>query len=393
MASTVIGLVFGFVTNTLLTRILGKDSYGNYALIINIFTFSQIFFNFGLYYTLSRLVAITNDKHKVRGYYYVGIVLSLVLFILMAIMLFLYGYFSDNLKENNLLAVFIFSIPFSWLFLVTSLNENFLQGDNRITLLSISRVFPKIILALILLVFFLIKAEVNLLWVLMFNYLSLFLTYLYVLIKIRPRKIYFKRRYKEILVGNKQFGFDIYLGSLIASGSGSLSGILIGYFGINNIEVGYFTLATLLSSPLSIIPNIIATVQFKQFASIKKISKQAITITFGICMFFLFCIWFLSAPIVNFIFGPEYFDTIEILKYLSIGYLLYGIGDFYNRFLLAKGKGRELRNASIIVGITLLVANIVFIKYMGGIGAAYARIASGFTYTLVILYYYKKEIR
>ncbi|WP_185218494.1 oligosaccharide flippase family protein [Sphingobacterium mizutaii] len=392
LSSTLISLVFGFLTNSMLTKLLGKELYGDYALIVNIFTFCQILFNLGLYYTLSRLVAITNDENKIRGYYFVGIILTFGLFFLMSISLVLYGYFSNNFNNKNLLYTFFISIPFSWLFLFTTLNEFFLQGVSKIKLLSISRVLPKVLFAIFLILWF-FKDGVNLNWVLLMNYITLLITYVYVYLRIKPSKLYFFRRLKEVIVANKQFGFDIYLGALIASGSGSLSGILIGQFGINNVEVGFFTLATLLSSPLSIIPNIIATVQFKQFAKIIKIPFQTIGVTIGICIFFLFFIWLFSEPLVLAVFGEEYFETIEILKFLSIGYLMYGLGDFYNRFLLAKGKGRELRNASIIVGVTLLIANVVFIKYLGGIGAAYARIISGFMYTLVILYYYFKETK
>ncbi|WP_373462686.1 polysaccharide biosynthesis C-terminal domain-containing protein [Chryseobacterium sp. W4I1] len=82
-----------------------------------------------------------------------------------------------------------------------------------------------------------------------------------------------------------------------------------------------------------------------------------------------------------------------MLQYLSIGFVLYGIGDFFNRFLLAKGKGKQLRNASFLVGFTLLIGNVIFIYLYGGGGAAFARILSGLMYALVILYYYRKEIK
>ncbi len=202
-----------------------------------------------------------------------------------------------------------------------------------------------------------------------------------------------KRRWREILLANKRFGLDIYLGSIVASGSASLSGILIGYYGINNTQVGYYTLATLLVSPLSLIPNIIATVQFKKFAINDRIDNMTTTFTFVLSIILFILIYLLSDFLIKFIFGLEYIEAVPILKVLSLGYLLYGIGDFYNRFLLSKGRGKELRNASFLVGITLLLGNFLFIKYFGAMGASYARIASGLIYSLVIYYYYIKEIK
>lgn len=393
MGSTVLGLFLGFLSNSLLTRVLGKEQYGNYALIINIFSFCQILFNFGVFYSISRLVAISSDNIRTRGYYYVGAILSFLLFVIMAIALLVYGYLSSSIVKNNLLNVFLISIPFSWLYLFTNLNENFLPGDNKINLLSLSRILPKFIFTLILIYIYYISKTTNLTSVIIFNYVSLALSYIYVYWKIKPVRENFKRRTSEIFIANKQFGFDIYFGSLIASGSGSLSGILISHFGVNNIEVGYYTLATLLASPLALIPNIIATVQFKKFATSERIDRSSTMLTIGISLCIFLFIVLGSNLIIGLIFGKDYVNSIEILKYLSVGYLLYGIGDYFNRFLLAKGKGKELRNASFFVGITLLLANIVFIKYLGGKGAAIARIASGLMYTLVILFYYKKEIK
>lgn len=393
LVSTIVGLVLGFATNSLLTRILGKELYGDYALLFNIYSFCQIIFNFGIFYTISRLVAISNDKDKARGYYLVGFFFVIILFILMAISVAVYAFFSENMDKSSFFKVLLISIPLSWIYLLTTLNENYLPGDNKINLLSWSRLLPKIFLAGILVIIFFYFKNVSLVTIVLLNYLTFIIAYLYVFVKIKPTFKQFKRRLSEILVGNKQFGFDIYFGALIASGSGSLSGILISHFGVNNIEVGYYTLATLLASPLSMIPNIIATTQFKNFAQSQFIPPKLIFMTFGLSIFLMLFIIFTSNLIVSVFFGKEYLESVVMLQYLSIGFVLYGIGDFFNRFLLAKGKGKELRNASFLVGFTLLIANVIFIYLYGGGGAAVARILSGLMYALVILYYYRKEIK
>lgn len=393
LVSTVVGLILGFVTNSLLTRILGKELYGDYALLFNIYSFCQIIFNFGIFYTISRLVAITNDTNKARGYYLVGSFFVAILFVVMAISVLGYAFFSENMDKGNLFKVLLISIPFSWVYLLTTLNENYLPGDNKIGLLSWSRLLPKIFLTAVLLVIFFYLKKIDLVSIILLNYLTFIIAYVYVFIKIKPTFKQFKRRLSEVLVGNKQFGFDIYFGALIASGSSSLSGILISHFGVNNVEVGYYTLATLLASPLSMIPNIIATTQFKNFAQSTLIQPKLIVFTFGLSTFLMLFIIFAARPIVSVFFGKEYLDLVVMLQYLSIGFVFYGIGDFFNRFLLAKGKGKELRNASFLVGFTLLIANILFIYLYGGEGAAIARILSGLMYAVVILYYYKKEIK
>ncbi|ANH80937.1 hypothetical protein A8C56_08025 [Niabella ginsenosidivorans] len=391
LISTVLGIILGVISTSLLTRVLGKEQYGNYALIFNIFSFCQIIFSFGVFHSISRLVAITNDPKKVRGYYLAGCFLVLLLFVIMSIALIFYAYFSKSIAKSNLTGILLISIPLSWVYLLTNLNESFLQGDNKINLLSMSRFLPKVYFTLTLAIVYFCSLRADLISMILINYFTFILAYAYIFIKTKPTKSNFKRRLLEIFSATKRFGFDIYFGALVASGSGSLSGILISQFGVNNIEVGYYTLATFLSSPLTLVPNIIATVQFKSFSKSNKISRNLTLTMLGISLSLFIAIVLSAKFVILLVFGKDFINAIDILKYLSIGYVLYGIGDYYNRFLLAKGKGKELRNASFYVGITLLIANVAFIKLFGGQGAAIARIVSGLMYTFVILYYYKRE--
>ena len=392
LASTLLGLLFGFTTNSLLTRILGKVEYGNYAFLFNIFTFCQVIFNFGIFFSIGRLVAISSDERKTRGYYSVALCLIFVLYLMMSISLIIFSNVSSTIQKNNLYQILMISIPLGWIYIVINFNESFLQGVNKIKLLSLTRWLPKFIFTLILVAIFFLLKKSSITTVIFLNYFTLLISCVLVYYRVKPTLENFKRRLYEIFIGVKQFGFDIYLGSLVATGSGSLSGILISYFSINNVEVGYFTLATLLSSPLALIPNIIATVQFKKFANSNKIQPSLTVATLALSLGLLVLTMVLARFVITAFFGNEYVDAVILLRVLSFGYILYGFGDFFNRFLLAKGKGKELRNASIYIGITLLVANFIMIALHGAMGAAIARIISGLVYVIIILYYYKKEV-
>ena len=197
-----------------------------------------------------------------------------------------------------------------------------------------------------------------------------------------------KKNVKKVQQSNKDFGFNVYLGSIIAVGSTSLSGILISYFGADNIEVGYYSISQQFAAPLSLIPNVLATVYFRKFATAKSINKSLLMFVYGISFVSFIIIYIVAEPIVRTIYGEEYIDSVMILHILSLGILLYGVSDVYNRFLLAKGKGKELRNTSYIVGVMLLIANLILIREFGAIGAAMATVISGSIYFIVISFYY-----
>ena len=106
----------------------------------------------------------------------------------------------------------------------------------------------------------------------------------------------------------------------------------------------------------------------------------------------LVIIFIISKPLVMFFYGDKFFDSILILRLLSISAVFYGISDFYTKFLLSKGRGKEIRNSSFIVGIVLFISNLIFIYYYSALGAAIASIIAGFVYFIVIVYFFNKEL-
>lgn len=382
-------LVLGI--NYFITRILEKNSFGNYSLVLNIFNFSQIVFNFGLFYSISRTIAIADDNSRHRELYGAGLIISFCLFIIMILCLTIFFLIFDKSTTQEVINSLLFCIPFSWVFLLNNFNELLLQGGNRILLLSFSRFMPKFFFLTFLIFIYLFTSHKIPINTILFCFIvSSTIPYFFIIYKLKPKLTNIKTRIQEIKVANNKFGFNVYVSSLFAVGASSLSGVLIGYFGINNIEVGYYNIALQLTAPLSLIPNVLATTSFKKFANSQKIDKKILSIMYVISFTLIILIFIIAKPIILMIYGDDYIECVYLLYYLSIGSLLYGIADFFNRFLLAKGKGKELRNSSFIVGGVLIISNIILINFLGAKGAAFANIISGLSYFCIIIYYYKK---
>ena len=169
----------------------------------------------------------------------------------------------------------------------------------------------------------------------------------------------------------------------------SLSGLLISYFGVNNSGVGYYALAITISEPLTFIPNVIATTHYKDFSTTASIPRRLLLITIGISVGALVLCWLLVGPFIR-IFYPEFRTVITLTYIVSMGVILNGFGDFYNRFLGAHGEGKSLRNSAVIVGIVLLICNFTLIPHFGETGAAYTRAISGLIYILSMIWFYRR---
>lgn len=390
---TLITIPIGIVISIFLTRYLGVEKYGDFTFITSIFSFAMVFFTFGFLQAGNRTLVLNHNKKRAKEYYGALLIILGGVFIIMSLFLYIYGVFDENLKQKSLQKLFLLTIPVGSIFLLMKYFETLFQADNQIKLLSQSRLIPKVVFGLATLALYLLFEntkydKLGLVWIVFFS--TQILVYLFITHKTKVSFKNFKKRFKEIWIYNKAFGINVYLGSLFAVGFSTLTQVLIGYFGSDNTGVGFYSLALSLSLPLAFIPNTIATTHYKDFSRSNAVPKKLLLITLGLSVAALIAIWLLVPPFVTTFYGEEYAPVIGINFIVSIGVILYGMGDFFNRFLGANGQGKALRNSSFFVGGGLLTASLLLIPKWGEYGAAYAKLVAGAVYLLIIIYHYFK---
>ena len=387
-----VGLPLGIATSVLLARMLGAEGYGNYNFIFSVFTFSSLIITLGFFQAGNRALVLNHNKERAKQYFGAMLAILLLLFTALSSALLLYGLLDPNLKNKSIDSAFLIALPVGFTFLSGAYIETLLQADNRIGLLSIHRLTTKVFYLLILSSTFVFKNfDGQPLLIAIYSYLITHsLSFLIVLYKLKPNTKTINNRLKEIWLYNQSFGFNVYLGSVLAVGFASLSQILISYFSTNNSGVGFYTLALTFSGPLSLIPNTIATVYYKEFAQSPKIPAITLKITLTISLIALISLWLLVKPFIHFFYGAEFTPAISLIHIVSIGVLAHGFGDMYNRYLGANGQAIALRNSAFIVGIASISASFVLIPIFGVTGAAITKLAAGFIYlSAIYLYYYK----
>ncbi|HVS93277.1 MAG TPA: oligosaccharide flippase family protein [Mucilaginibacter sp.] len=389
------GIPVAIVTNILLTHFLGPTHFGDYQFLDNFFNFTILIASFGFFQAANRALVLNHDKEKARQYYGATFVILIALFLVMAIALIIYSHFDANLKEKHLEKILLFSIPFSWVYLSISYFEVLFQADNRMNLLATSRLMPKIclLIAIVIVYVLFVHSNINKLWLAWALYMCVLVTmcaYVFFSLKLSFRNL--RGTIREIWAYNKSYGFHVYVGAAFSVGVAQLTPVIISYFGVNNSGVGFYALALALANPLQFIPNTIATTNYKEFASNKKIPAKLTKVTLVLTLLALIVLWVLVPPFVKIFFGSKFESVIYLNFVVSIGIALYGIADYYNRFIGAQGHGKLLRNTSFIVGSLILVFNFILIPRMGANGAVITRLLGGLTYLLCVLYYYKKIV-
>ena len=294
----------------------------------------------------------------------------------------------DNLVVADL---FLISLPFCANFLFLNYINTTAQGDNHIGRLSVARLLPALIyVPTAYLVYSRIGATPTKMILLQNGIPAVIL--LLVIISTRPLFQNLKPVFNDLHSENRNYGIQLYVGSLFMVASNYLAGIFLGIFNADNTEVGFYTLSLTVTSPLATLPSIIGTTYFKKFATLPKIPdkvmKYTVLITLGTCILFILLI----RPMVNYLYTESYSKVGIYASWLAVGFCIHGVGDMINRYLGSHGKGKEIRNSSIANGVVKILGFSLIVYLFNTPGAIATVIICDVIYCTSLVYYYRRFI-
>ncbi len=382
----IIGIVAGIVLSVLNTRMLGKELYGDFKFVQNLFTFAESFLTIGFFYSGGRLIALEKNAEKRRELYGTLIILAALISLILIIFGLIFSFFEYQLFGNGLKWVIIACLPLAFVFPFQLCLEQLLQGDFRIYTLSIHRLAPRVLNIAVLLALY-SYFEFKLLLNLEVFLATMAIPIIAIVFTLKPKFTNLKHNAGLLIKENKTYGTPVYLGAITGVASAQIAGFSLSYF-IDNTTVGFFALAITATTPLAMLPVAFGTTLFKDFVSLPKIPKRVVlyTLVMGISTLILFLA--IIGYLINWLYPPEFNPVIGLCYYTAIGSTLHGFGDFMNRFISAKGKGKMLRNSNFILGIVNVAGYIGFVYWMGVKGAAYTKLLAGAVYMINMLYCY-----
>lgn len=388
--STLLSVLFGVLASIVNTRFLEPDQYGDVRYVQNIINFIASLLLFGFFLSGSRLLALSNDVERSRRIRGALIVILFVAGILLCSTTALCSLLFYN--KPSVSSLFLISVPVCLFPLLSNYVNTTAQGDNHIDKIAAARLLPALIyVPLAYFVYLHFGATSSRMILLQWGVYSLILVL--VIISTNPSFKNLKDIFNDLIKENKAYGFQLYLGSLVMVSTGYLAGIFIGHFNSDNSEVGFYTLALTVTSPLSMLPSIIGTTYFKQFATEpripSKVMKASIILTLASCILFIILI----KPIVLFLYSAKYETVGTYASLLAIGFSVHGLGDMINRYLGSHGQGKSIRNSSIANGCLKLFGYSVFVYFWNTNGAILTTILCDFLYAIVIYYYYLRFVK
>lgn len=388
--ASVLAILIGFLISIFNSRVLGPENFGDYKFIETVARFIASLVSVGFFISITRLLALNAEPEKERRYVGLFTVILGITSLIGLLLFFGFSFIQPYYFDNNLQTIiqkYFFIVPVILGHLALS---EILKGLHKIYTISFISVVPT--LCYLLLIYAINEfIPVDIGWVLFVYYGILLITLLVILIYLKPDFGFKKPLVKELLHENKHNGRPIYYGSLAGVATTHIAGLSLSFF-MDNTQVGFFTLALTICSPMLVIPSVLGTIYFKQFATIEKIPKKVIYISILGTVGALIVFYSLLETAVVTFYSKEYFPVINISKYVIVGFIFHGLGDIFNRFLGAKGKGKLLRNTAYLVGIVNILGYTLLIKFFNVNGAILTKIIASGLYFLLMWWYYANFI-
>lgn len=387
--STLVGVILGVFISIINTRYLDPVEYGDVHYVQNIINFFSGLMLFGYFVSGCRLLAIAKNKkeaNEIKGA--MTVILGLTVVVMMVIMA-ICGVVHSFILHKPFSHLFYYIIPFSGYALCLNYINTSSQGDNSIGMIALARLLPSVVyLAAIAIVFNTFGATSILALLLNTGISFIILTIL--ILHNHPSFHNFKESWKKLQEENKKYGFHVYLGSISNVSVQYVAGVTLGLFAVNNVNVGYYSLALTATGPLMMLPNVIGTTYFKRFATQKQIERKVLIGTLAMSMVTLIGFVILIYPVVGLLFNEKYQSVALYASFLAFASTAHGLGDVFNRFIGAHGYGKYLRNGAFISGGVALVGYTLGVWLWGINGAIATRITFALTYLFMMVIYYIK---
>ncbi len=379
----------GFGIKTIQTRFLGPEGYGLYAFFGSITGLAVLFFRLGFFSSLQVVIAETNDPQKEREYFGLGFLINLVVGILFSIFIWISSIYIDKWYPIDMGWIFRAVAPLAIILPTRALIEALSVGSNKVQIVPIYDNVSKLlfVMALIIIGFY---GELNVFNAIAFNLITLIVSFWVVYRQFSPSYKNIKSNFGTLWKKVKSYGFPFYIGNTANQSTFKLDEIFISYF-INTTVNGFYTLATIIASPMVMGSQALSNALFKDFSTQERIPKKVFiynTLWLIVSITFLF---FTSKWIVILFFGEEFSQVPLYITGLSIAFFFQGLYQPFN-FLMAKSKGKELRNVAILEAVINLTGNIALIPILGVTGAIYTSILAKFIHFLGKWYYYNRYI-
>ncbi|PIR73289.1 MAG: hypothetical protein COU40_03485 [Candidatus Moranbacteria bacterium CG10_big_fil_rev_8_21_14_0_10_35_21] len=366
--STILALVaIGFIT-----RYLGTEGFGEYAIVLAFLSFFAALADLGLYPIATREIsrAGADEEKIISNIFSLRIITAIAVFIISPIVVWAFPY-PEEVKKGIIIvaASFIFSSGYQVL-------NGIFQKRLIMDRVAIAELVGKIIQVGV--VILAVRKGLGFNWVVSALLLNMVVSFTIVFLLAKKYvRFVFKvdlKQWKSFLKESLPMGISSIIIFIYFKMDTILLSIMKGSAEVGIYNAAYKVLENITFFPAMVVGLVFPIMSKNIFinkAEFKNISNKTFKFFIVMVVPLIVGVLFLSEEIINIIGGGEFAQSAPVLRILVFALGLIFFGHFFNNILIAGNLQKKLVKILAVVAIINVVGNLIFIPRFSYFGSAY----------------------
>ena len=380
--------ILSLVATALVARNVSANAFGAFAFSVALLVFVAMFFEFGVYSAAARMAALDPPaRRRIVGaslLLYVPIGIAFVLVAIAVIPL------ADLWLDADLGSSFLVAAALGIAYPFMSAGQELARGIDRLHVASVGNVVMPLSFVVLLGILALFH-DFSAGHALIVRSVAIFAAGALVAVWLRPSFERLRETSAEIVRQAREYGFHVYVGRILSIGTFNMDVLLVGIWATTE-DVGYYALAIAIAAGAGLPVIALATALFARMAVEARIDRRWLILSTAAGAALSLAAYLVAGTFVDHVFSDRYRDVVPLLVPLLAAQVVRGTTSIYNTYLSAHGRGRELRNAGLVLTASNLLLNFALIPPFGAMGAAWASLVALVANLIAHVVFYRRSL-
>lgn len=362
--------VLGGLSRAVLAAVMSVASFGAFSFAISFLQFTALIFEFGLFLPAARLAARAEGRER-REVLGAGLLVYVPVGLAFAAAIFGLSFFVDDWFKVDAGSALRSVAPLAFVFPFGLVALQLAQGVGRLHVSSLTNLLAQVLFVVGVGVLWLTDVDLGAGLALVLRAAAMAVAAAVLIVWLRPVLGHARRHARQMFADARSYGFQVYVGRVLSVGTFNMDVLILGAL-TDAKEVALYTLALAAAQAAGLPITGMATALFPRMAREGTLSRRWLALAWGVGLAGIVACWLLADPVFSALFAPVYLGATSFIVPLAMAQAVRGVTTVYNQWLSAQARGRDLRNAGIVLTVTNLVLNFAFIPAWGATGAAWA---------------------
>lgn len=377
--------------SALLARGMTTSEFGSFAFCLSFLQLAGLLFEFGLFVPASREAARQrgSESRRLLGGAFVGFIPIAGLF---ALTVFGASFVVDDLFNVEAGSALGLSAPLAFVFPFAFVALQLAQGTGQLGAYAVALAGGHALFIVLLVAAGAPGADLEPTMALLLRVASLLAAGAFLAAWLRPVFAGATARARDLVRQARDWGFRVYVGRVLSTGTYQLDVLMLGAL-TDARQVGFYTLAAAIANAIFLPANGLAVSLFRRMAKQSRIDRAWIVWTAILGLVGTAAVSLLADPFIRLVFSARYIAAGDLVLPLALAAAVRGVTTIFNSFLAAQARGRELRNAAVVMSGGNVILNFALIPPFGAPGAAWASFVALLANLIVHALYYRRTVK